>query len=234
MNDHELMRIRADTDFTYDARGRMVCSNEPCAAARQPAPRLFLGRTLAGHVLRVGATVPDDVARRLAAIAERLPPPTDLRIPPAVLAALREELARQAPITAEGGGPVFRFPATSPRQSEVVRLTVANRELVRGSYRWLYDEFVDWQPCLAVVRDGAAVSVCYSARRGPLAAEAGVDTLAAFRGRGLASAVVAAWGAAIHESDRVPLYSTGWDNLASQGVAQRLGLILLGTDATWA
>lgn len=233
MDDRELMRIRADTDFTYDARGRMLRSNEPREEARRPAPRLFLGRTLAGHVVRFGATAPDALARRLEAIIDRLPLVGDLHAPPVALASLREALVRHAPITAEGGGPTYRFPASIARSGEVVQLTDAKRELVRDAYPWLYDELADWQPCFAVVRDGAAVSCCFSSRSGADAAEAGVDTLPAFRGRGYAAAVTAAWGAAIRESDRIPLYSTAWDNLASQGVARRVGLIMFGADTTW-
>ena len=239
MDDRDLMAIRADTLFAYDARGRMLLTNEPREDARRPAPRLFLGRTLAGHVVRFGAAVPDALARQLEALIERQPPVADLRALPAALAAVRAALAASplaggAPITAEGGGPAYRFPASIARPGQVVQVTDANREIVRHTCPWLYDELADWRPCFAVVRDGAAVSVCFSSRFGAAAAEAGVDTLPAFRGRGYAAAVTAAWGAAIRESGRLPLYSTAWDNLASQGVARRVGLILFGADATWA
>ncbi len=85
-----------------------------------------------------------------------------------------------------------------------------------------------------MVRDGAAVSVCFSARIGTGAAAAGVETLPDFRSRGYATAVTAAWGAAIREAGRIPLYSTAWENLASRGVARRAGLIMFGAEATWA
>ena len=223
MDDRDLMGIRADTDFTYDARGRMLRSNEP---------RLFLGRTMAGQVVRFDATVPDALARRLEAIIEREPPAGDLHAPPAVLAAVWETLAQHAPIMAEGGGPTYRFPASIARPGEVVRLTDANRELVRDTYPWLYDELAGWQPCFAVVRDGAAVSVCFSSRIGTQAAEAGVETLPGFRGRGYATAVTAAWGASVKVAGLIPLYSTSWDNVASRGVARRVGLIMVGADTT--
>jgi hypothetical protein len=233
MNDRELMAIRADTDFTYDGRGRLLLTNEPYEAARQPAPRLFLGRTSAGQVVRVGSGLSDGVARRLESVVAALTPTGDLRLPAATLTALREVLEEDAPVTSEGGGPVYRFPASIAAPGDVVRVTVANRELVRETYPWLRDEIDDWQPCFAVVRDGAAVAVCFSSRSGARAAEAGVDTLADFRGHGFATAATRAWGAAIRTSGRVPLYSTGWGNAASQGVARRAGLVVFGADSTW-
>ena len=232
MNDRELMRIRADTLFTHDDRGRMLCSNEPREAERRFAPRLFLGHTPAGHVLRLSATVPDDVARQLSAIIATLPPVADVLFPSSLLTAVRETLARHAAITAEGGGPAYRFPPTITPPAGAVPLTDANRALVRETNPWLYHELADWRPCYAVVRGGTAVSVCFSARMGTVAAEAGVETLPAFRGRGYAGAVTAAWGAAIRASGRIPLYSTAWENRASQSAARRAGLIMFGADWT--
>jgi hypothetical protein len=233
MNDRDLMDVRAETDFTYDRRGRMLRTNEPREQERRPAPRFFLGRTVAGHVVRFGVAVPDALAQRLEAIVERQPPAGDLQPPPSLLTAVRELLGQHAPITAESGGPAYRFPDSIQGGGEAIQLTDANRSLARETYPWLYDELPDWQPCFAVVRDGAAVSVCFSSRLGAKAAEAGVETLPAFRGLGYATAATAAWAAAVREAGRIPLYSTAWGNLASQGVARRLGLILFGADASW-
>jgi predicted GNAT family acetyltransferase len=83
---------------------------------------------------------------------------------------------------------------------------------------------------MAALAHGEVVSVCHSARLSSRAAEAGVETLAPFRGHGHASRAVAAWAIAIREMGRVPLYSTSWDNAASQGVARRLALRLYGVD----
>ena len=230
MDDRDLMGIRAGTLFTYDARGRMLRTNEP---EGRPAPRFFLGRMMTGHVVRFGEAVPDAVARRLTEIIERQPVADALPVPPAALAAVREELARHAPITWEGGGPAYRFPESISRPGEAVQVTDANVEVVCDTFPWLYRTLADWRPCFAVVRDGAAVSVCFSSRIGACAAEAGVETLPAFRGRGYAFGVTAAWGEAVRAAGLIPLYSTAWNNLASQGVARRLGLVRFGADATW-
>jgi predicted GNAT family acetyltransferase len=85
-----------------------------------------------------------------------------------------------------------------------------------------------------VVEDGVAVSGCFSARIGAEAAEAGVETLPDYRGRGHAVAVTTAWAAAIQASGRQPIYSTAWTNLASQAVARRLGLTMFGADISLA
>ena len=64
----------------------------------------------------------------------------------------------------------------------------------------------------------------FCARRSDAAAEAGVETVAAFRGRGLALRVTAAWAQAIRSSGRLAIYSTSWNNKSSLAVARKLGL----------
>jgi predicted GNAT family acetyltransferase len=112
----------------------------------------------------------------------------------------------------------------------VIPVTTANDDLVRPVFPLLADDLPWRQPCLAIVADGRLASLCYSARNTPIAAEAGVNTVEEFRGRGFAPAVVAAWGQAVHAQGRFPLYSTSWDNLASRAVARKLGLLQYGAD----
>jgi hypothetical protein len=231
LDDRGLMALRADVLFAYDARGRMVRSNEPEGT---PAPRLFLGYAEEGYILRFGEAVSDGVIRRLEEIVKWELPADCQRLPSVLRRQVREVLEQDGPVTEEGGGPVYRFPEVLPDSTEAVQVTDHNLAVVRETFPWLLTELAEWWPCFAVVREGAAVSVCFSSRIGEEACEAGVETLPAFRGHGLAAAVTAAWGAAIRETGRIPLYSTAWDNLASQGVARRLGLITVGADATWA
>jgi hypothetical protein len=228
LSDGELMRIRLETSFVYDASGRMLRCNDP---DETPAPRLLVARTADGIHHRFGHTVPDDLAQRLAALIEREPPAGDFRAPPSSVETLRAALSEHAPIAVEGGGPHFRFRGALMPAPEAVPITTSDVELVEDTFPWVTE--AGWQPCFAVVRDGAAVSVCFSARLSARAAEAGVETLPAFRGRGYATAVTAAWGAAIRSSGRIPLYSTSWENLASQGVARRVGLTMFGADVHW-
>ncbi len=229
IDDLALMKLRAEIDFTYDAGGRMLLTGEPCVEARRPAPRFTIGRARGGHTAHFGATLPDTTVRELQQFIDELSPVEALRFPEATLGTLREILGGRE----SGGGPVYRFPEEISSSGDAILLTQANRERAKETFPWLFEEVADWQPCFVVIQDGAAVSACYSSRIGPLAAEAGVDTLAAFRGRGYAAAVTAAWGSEIRAMGRIPIYSTSWSNLASQGVARRVGLELFGTDVTW-
>jgi hypothetical protein len=232
MDDHALMNLYADTLFTYDARGRMLYSNEPRVQERRPAPRLFLGRTRAGSVARFGASVSNTLAKRLAEIIDRLPP-VDPREPATPFTEIEELLKQDAPIIKTEAGPIYHFPAAIRSQGEAIRLTEANIEVVRHTYPSFVEEFRDWSPCFVALDQGRAVSICMSSRVTPDADAAGVDTLPAFRGRGYAAAATAAWGAAVREAGRVPFYSTWWDNMASRGVARRCGLIQFGADMSW-
>jgi predicted GNAT family acetyltransferase len=83
---------------------------------------------------------------------------------------------------------------------------------------------------MGIVVDGHPVSVCHCARRSDVAAEAGVATAPACRGRGYAARVTAAWALAIRASGHVPLYSTSWMNAASLAVARKLGLVVYASD----
>jgi hypothetical protein len=117
-----------------------------------------------------------------------------------------------------------------PQERGIVSLTPARAELLGDELPALRARLALRQPCLAVLEGGRAVSVCYVAARSERAAEAGVETLPGFRGRGFASRAAAAWARAVAERGLLPLYSTEWSNRASRGVAARLGLILYGVD----
>lgn len=94
-----------------------------------------------------------------------------------------------------------------------------------------WDELLDGTlgPWTIAIEDERAVSICHTP--GPMrarAAECGVWTDAAFRGRGYAAAVTAAWAELVRPSGRWLFYSTDADNRSSQRVAERLGLRRIG------
>jgi len=224
----DLLALQAAVLYTHDAAGRLLRVNEQDG---DPAPRFFLGRTLAGNLWRCRHDLPPDLARDLARLATEEPIVADLRMEPRNYDRIRALLGSHAPIAGAWHGPAYHFPdAPLVPPDGAVRVTRANGELLRPTFADLIRD-LDWlQPCLAVVEGGAAVSVCFSSRNHPRAAEAGVNTIEAARGRGHAVRAVTGWAAAVRAEGRIPLYSTSWDNVASQGVARRLGLVLYGAD----
>ncbi len=230
MDDGDLIRIQAETLFTYDGRGRMLRDNYLDGG---PAPRLFLGRTLSGDIVRFSETLPDTVVARLTALLEREPPAVNLRAAPAAAKALRDVLESHSPVAAHGGGPAYCFPDALPRPADIVPVTDNNAALLQHTFPHLFRTPAARQQCVAVVRDDAAVSVCFSSRIGPQATEAEVETLPDFRGRGYAAAVTAGWALVVQAAGAIPLYCTSWENLASQSVARRVGLTMYGADLYW-
>jgi len=157
----------------------------------------------------------------------------DLTPMPDQLDAILAILEASGPVKVRHAGPAYRFPDHLDVSPEIVRITRDNAHLLRAmpAYRNDVERGLDaYEPRLAVVRDGVAVAICNSARLTGRAAEAGVETLAGYRGRGYAPLVVAAWAQAIRATGRIPLYSTSWDNLASRAVARKLGLAMYGAD----
>jgi hypothetical protein len=226
------MELHTAALFLHDERGRITGTNdgEPPGVA----PWLYLGRTREGNVWRFRDDLPNDLVAELTDILETEPATNDLRLPPATLSRLGETLARIGPAESVDMGPAFHFPDEIPEVKNVVVIDRSHIDLVKERFPdhcpWLSDQFDIRQPITAVVRDGVAVSIGYSARMTPDAAEAGVDTAEEFRGQGFASAVTLAWAAAIRRMGRVPLYSTSWDNVASLRVANKLGLMIYGAE----
>ncbi len=226
LDPRELMALHVHALFVHDARDRIVRVNEPNG---RPAPRFFLGRTAAGHVSRYRHDVPDAVIERMEALCRR--EPID-RTPSALpRAAQRYEslLAAIAPVTSVWSGPAFVLPsADAPRRA--IAIDSSNHRLLSGGFDdWLADVPMR-RPFMAVVETGRAVSVCASVRITARAHEAGVETLPEHRRRGYAVDVVADWASAVRDLEALPLYSTSWQNVASQRVAARLGARMLGVD----
>ena len=79
--------------------------------------------------------------------------------------------------------------------------------------------------CWYVEVDGQVASEARSAAENELAASVRADTLPAFRGRGLAGIVVAAWVQQMLGAGRTPFYTHAIDNPASAALARKLGAI---------
>ena len=226
--DHELMRLHIEALFKHDDAGRMLRVNEPGGA---PAPRFFLGRTADGSVLRFRHDVGDDLRRELeAAAAEDVALRGKAARSPVDPARYEAILARFAPVERTETGPAFCFPRELPAADGTVRVTEANAHLLHPLLTPWTPDVQHSQPLMVLPVDGEAVAVCGSVRRTAGAHEAGVETVPAFRGRGYAARVVAGWARAVRDLDRVPLYSTSWENTASRSVAAKLGLVEFGQD----
>lgn len=77
--------------------------------------------------------------------------------------------------------------------------------------------------CAAAVVDGRVIAQTHAYCITPRFAEIGARTAREHRNRGLSTGCAATLAAAIHESGRTPVWSTGEGNHASQRVAEKLG-----------
>jgi RimJ/RimL family protein N-acetyltransferase len=223
----ELMRMHVEALFVHDARSRIECTNE---WTPRVASRFFLGRTRAGNLWRFSADLPDGLAAELEKVCRDEPVSPELPHLPANHDAYLRLLGSQRPIERVWSGPAYWSPTRSTEGASATEITAENASLLRGGLdAWLPD-VPHLRPFYVAVEEGRAVSVCASVRITPAAHEAGVETLPAFRRRGHALCAVAAWAEAVRRLGVVPLYSTSWENRASQAVAARLGLAMLGVD----
>lgn len=226
---NQLMAFHCETLFRHDAHDRLSAINEP--GFPEP-PRFWLGRTLEGNQWRFHHALPSATVAVLAALCQAEPVTQDLRQPPQNTDAIKAILARHAPLRSDYRGPAYWIPEGVGAPPQATLITAANADLLRRHFADLVepDAYHTIGPVAAVVVDGHVVSVCFCSRIPGRATEAGVNTHPAYRGRGHATTAIAGWVAALYQQNCLPLYSTSWENLASQAVARKLGMVCYGED----
>jgi len=230
----QLIDIQVSTLFVCDADGRLWYIREPGYEESEldPAPRFFMGRTLKGNIWRFRHDLPVALLCELEQLCRIESIAVNLADQSHNATAIRAALNAHAPITIEERGPAYLIPEVISATVNVVLISEANAHFLETNFSWTLTSRSGFRigPLTAAVVQGSAVSICHCARLTPWAAEAGVETAEAFRGQGYASAVVAGWASAVRQRGLVPLYSTSWENVASQGVARKLGMVLYGED----
>ncbi len=214
-------QLQLETLFVLNDRGRIVSTREPQPS---PGPAFILIRAAASLAWAVRDDVADAVAAELGDSA-RQEPLSLYREPPVYARRYKALLPGRV-----HWGPAFEFPESTENFLDVVNVC-DEAPLQQHFSGWVAGEIeAGRSPVVAVPVEGHPVSVCFCARQSAVAAEAGLETAPAFRGRGYAPRATAAWGAAVLASGRVPLYSTAWDNLSSLAVARKMGLRIYATD----
>ena len=226
--DLELMNIHVHTLFTHNNESRLLFVNEP-DSAEMPAPRLFLGRTREGNAWRFRDDLPGKLCEELDALCLNEPPvSSEVMEPPRHLETYVRLLESSAPVQNVSNGLAYHFTKYEMPSNGLTAVTEENPQVLQGGFEKLIEELPAWQPFVALVKENRAVSVCRSVRITSEAHEAGVETLPEFRGNGYAKDTVSEWARLVRKAGAIPLYSTSWENLASQAVARKLRLKCYG------
>ena len=214
-----LMEIHARVLFKHNGMGRITEVNEP---PFDPAPLLYMGITNEGNVIRYRDDIDEST---ISSLDSAIGTDAGNRI-----VEILAELNTLKHVSKIWFGPAYMIPNVKDSGDLAVRVTQSNRYLLKAHFPYLFEELEIKEPVVALVADDAAVSICHSARTFNDAAEAGVYTVEAFRGRGFGPQVVKAWAKCLQSKGMLPLYSTNCCNFESQAVAGKLGLIRYGLD----
>ena len=221
------MKLRIEALYTSDEEGRLLQVNEPNG---QPAPRFHLGRTSVGYVCRFRADLDAGLVETLTEICRSETVGDVLPQAPSNQERYLSLLIASSPVEHQSAGPAYRFPLELPKIDAGIRVTAENAKVLEKHFEEWIEDPPTCQPMIGLVVDGHVVSLCASVRITPGVHEAGVETHPMFRGKGYAPLAVAAWAAAVRIEGANPVYSTSWENTASQAVARKLDQIRFGLD----
>jgi len=214
----DMMKIQAETLYTMDNQKRLLSINEPDGGQ---APALFIGISSVGQCSYYHEQLPFTLIEELGCDAEL----------PLDVAKLIRRVETFKPVKSVWMGPAYTFPETCGEWNPNVQLIESHRTfLLEEHFPDLIEHLHEKMPVAAYVIEDSAVAVCCSARVSQQGAEASLYTAPNFRGQGYAVEAVKCWQYHVRESGRIPIYSTSWDNIASQAVARKLGLIQFGVD----
>lgn len=211
-----------EATFSVDGSGRMI--------GNEPVPLFYVLRSRHGVLYRFHSDLTQTQVRGLGEIAnrERSKRPREW---PMEYGEYINILANSGHrVTAMRAGPLYAFPDTLAHRHACIPITEDNKDLLRGGLDEWIPAGAPPQPFMASIVEGRAVAICASVTRSSRAHAAGVETDPRFRRRGFATAVVAAWAHAVREQGAIPYYGTTFDNLASQGVARRLGMKAIASE----
>ena len=226
-SNRDLLERQIRNLFVVDDRGLIVRVNEPGGG---PPPLFYMGRATDGCVAFVSARLPAALGQRLLTATAEEPPTDDFTRPAhALRVAAAIALEMRLAVTMRRG-PAYLAAGDPPAIEIDAGVAVAAGQRLHPwiAERWHEATLPPLELASVVMVDDQVVALCHCARLGPHDAEAGVETAEEFRHRGFAAAATADWIRAVHASGRAAFYSTDWDNVASQGVARKLGLQLLG------
>ncbi len=236
-----LLALQAATRFRLTPARRIKSENDPDLS---PAPMLYMSGCEEGWIGYVREDVEDIVARAFDELILREPPVRSPGASPRFAYDYREIVGATAPLTAHNHGPIHRLPrGTSwPSEANIVchgtpeghalRTRIVRdgmpREMIEAGFTDLSHFWEPW--CVALAGDAIA-AIAFAARKSLLAADVGVYTIEAWRGRGLAAAVTAAWSTLLPRQPAL-FYSTHRDNAASRRVIAKLALPFVGESFT--
>ncbi|MBI5946515.1 MAG: GNAT family N-acetyltransferase [Chloroflexi bacterium] len=238
-DDRDLLEVDVATCFVLTESGRIARVNSP---ERSPGPRLYMAGSASGNVLRLRSDVGDLTARAIEELAAAEPAFHGPDATPVHLSDYQRLLAAEAPVERVEPGLIWNFPARLDFEHPAPLVASGTPEGERLLTR-LNDEgmppalvemgFADagefWPPWCVALDGGEVASIAFAARLGPLAAETGVATVSAFRGRGFAAAATAGWASLPALRGRTLFYSHSRANVSSRRVTERLGLRFIGS-----
>lgn len=237
--DLERLHVQRQTGFRLDARGRLLTANSP--EDGRP-PRFVLAGCATGNLASVGAGLDEATASELLELAREEPPfwppgaePRHLGRYLAILGAAESEIELDHEMAPDL--PLRDVEATLVASGAVEGEALLESLRRGGMPAGLFDMgFFDvgefWAPWCAALVNGEVVSIAFAARQSGAGAAVGVATAPAFRGRGLAAAVVSCWTRLPVLKGRRLFYSRRLSNEASRAVVERLGLTAFGLTLT--